>query len=323
MSNDFNLLISDTTFNQAFEGFITKQLSVHTREAYLADAQQFLSWLTYQQLQFANLSQSDIWQYRRYLSDHFAKSSAARKLVVARKLLDEAVTRGLIAYNPARIVPGYKGSTEQETTHTALTIDQAQQLLTAIDTTTSQGKRDFAILLLLLRTGLRRSECAALKLEDMVEEQGHFVVIIRHAKGDKRRKVKVPVDVKRAIEDYLNTLQRPDFDLAKEANSPLFVQFRKGDHPQSKAISGQVIERIVHNYTEKSGLSVKLTPHGLRATFVTVALEGGAKLQQVQYAVGHTDPTTTERYQKRKLNLDNHAVDYVHITVNSSNSQEL
>jgi integrase len=53
-----------------------------------------------------------------------------------------------------------------------------------------------------------------------------------------------------------------------------------------------------------------LTPHGLRATFVTITLENGASLEQVQYAVGHSDPRTTERYHKRKLNLENNAVDY-------------
>ena len=56
---------------------------------------------------------------------------------------------------------------------------------------------------------------------------------------------------------------------------------------------------------------VEISPHGLRATFVTLAIEGGAALHQVQYAAGHSDPRTTERYQKRKLNLDNNAVDFV------------
>jgi len=49
----------------------------------------------------------------------------------------------------------------------------------------------------------------------------------------------------------------------------------------------------------------------LRASFVTLALEGGARLQQVQYAAGHADPRTTERYQKRKQNLQDNAVDYL------------
>ena len=95
--------------------------------------------------------------------------------------------------------------------------------------------------------------------------------------------------------------------------TPLFVQFRRGDHPQLKGISDQVVQRIVEESVAGSGLGIKLTPHGLRATFVTLALEGGAKLEQVQHAVGHADPRTTERYQSRKLNLDNNAVDFVRI----------
>lgn len=95
------------------------------------------------------------------------------------------------------------------------------------------------------------------------------------------------------------------------AEAPLFIQFRKGDHPYERPISGQLVERVVEKYAALVGL--KISPHALRATFVTLALEGGAKLQQVQYAVGHADPRTTERYQQRKLNLDSNAVDFVQI----------
>ncbi len=73
-----------------------------------------------------------------------------------------------------------------------------------------------------------------------------------------------------------------------------------------------MIERAVVKYGKKIGVP-DLTPHGLRATFITLALEGGASLTQVQYAVGHSDPRVTERYHKRKLNLDDNAVDYIRI----------
>src|SRR5258708_21272556 len=73
----------------------------------------------------------------------------------------------------------------------------------------------------------------------------------------------------------------------------------------------KAIETQVKAYAEK--LSLPLTPHGLRATFITLALEHHAKLEQVQYAAGHRDPRTTERYQGRKLNLDDNAVDYVKV----------
>lgn len=55
-----------------------------------------------------------------------------------------------------------------------------------------------------------------------------------------------------------------------------------------------------------------LTPHDLRATFITLALEGKAPLQVVQYAARHKDPRMTEHYQQRKVNLDDNAVDYIH-----------
>jgi site-specific recombinase XerD len=310
-SSNFNpaLELNQDSFTQTVESLVTRQLSAHTRKAYRQDASQFVNWLENKALTLNVLSTDDMWQYRRYLADNFAKTTAERKLVVARKLLQEAVKRGLLSRNPAQDIGGYRSKDEQETPHMALQTAQARQLLTVIDTSTLQGKRDFAILLLLLRTGIRRSECADLKLGDLQVEQGHHLLLIRHAKGDKRRKVKVPVDVVRTLNTYLEECARKG--LNKEA--PLFVQFRKGDHPQAEGISAQVIERLVKMYAARAGF--ELTPHGLRATFVTLALEAGAKLEQVQYAVGHSDPRTTERYQKRKLNLDNNAVDFVRVNI--------
>lgn len=303
--------IEQTTLNPSplentLEGLVSGQLSANTRKAYKHDADQFLGWLSQHDLTLAALTQADMMQYRRYLADGFAPTSAARKLVVARRLLQEAITRGLLSHNSAMLVKGIE--TQQETNHTALTKTQARQLLEAVDLCTIQGKRDYAMLLLLLKTGIRRGECAALNMGDLQEEQGHSLAILRQTKGNKRRKVKLAAEVRRAIDAYL--LAAGLFDRGSEA--PLFVQFRRGDHPQpDEGVSDLLIQRIVEKYTNKAELGVKLTPHGLRATFVTLALEGGAKLQQVQYAVGHADPRTTERYQKRKLNLDDAATDYV------------
>lgn len=295
------------TTKVVIEALVSGHLSPHTRRAYYRDALDFMAWLQPQELTLATLSKHDVIQYRRFLADNFAKATASRKLVVARKLLEEAVNRDLIPRNPAQGVGGYAHTEEQETPHAALSRQQARDLLAAVDTSTRQGKRDYALLSLLLRTGLRRSECAALQLGDLVQTQGYQVAVIRHAKGDKRRQVKLPVEVRQAIDTYIEAIERTDTN----QEMPLFVQFRKGDHPQTEGISDQVIKRVVETYAAKVGL--KLSPHGLRATFVTLALEGGARLHQVQYAVGHADPRTTEHYQKRKLNLQDNAVDYVRL----------
>ncbi len=73
-----------------------------------------------------------------------------------------------------------------------------------------------------------------------------------------------------------------------------------------------MIERVVLQYAAVASID-DLTPHGLRATFITLALEGGARLEQVQYAARHRNPMTTERYQRRKVNLDDNAVDYIRL----------
>ncbi len=309
---DTSKALTSTSLDRVLEGLIGGKMSPLTRRAYQYDAGLFVKWLHQQALSLDQLRSSDIERYRVWLDASYTKNAAARKLVVARRLLEEAVERGLILYNPARKVKGF--ALDQETPHTALDAEQARKLLVAIDTTTLHGKRDYAIVALLIRTGLRRAECASLRLSDLGYEQGHHVALIRQAKGNKRLKIKIPVDVWRNLEEYVVALGVNLAELSDaKPEQPLFVQFRKGDHPQTQGISGQVIQRIVETACLKANLGLKLTPHGLRATFVTLALEGGAKLEQVQYAVGHADPRTTERYQKRKLNLDNNAVDFVHL----------
>ena len=77
-------------------------------------------------------------------------------------------------------------------------------------------------------------------------------------------------------------------------------------------ISSNVIYRTVTHYAELAKID-NLKPHGMRASFITLSLEGGAKLEQVQYAARHKDPRTTERYHRRKLNLDLNAVDFIHL----------
>ena len=196
---------------------------------------------------------------------------------------------------------GGKGfSLDNESPHISLDKDQAKHLLAAIDTSASVGKRDYALISLLLRTGIRRAECVALNISDFTQEQGHTVATVRHGKGDKRRKVKIPVDVYRSLDSYLHSRTLSSLD------EPLFTGIGRW---KGQRISEKFIEHTVAEYGRKIG--IELTPHDLRASFITLAIEGGATLLQAQYAAGHSDPRTTERYHIRKLNLDDNAVDYI------------
>jgi len=95
------------------------------------------------------------------------------------------------------------------------------------------------------------------------------------------------------------------------ASDPLFVSFRRGDHPTRRPMGDKAIETQVKRYAAGIWGLERLTPHGLRASFITLTLEKGAQLYQVQYAAGHKHPRTTQRYHGRKTNLDNNAVDFL------------
>ncbi len=71
------------------------------------------------------------------------------------------------------------------------------------------------------------------------------------------------------------------------------------------------ILKILQHRAKQADITTHMTPHVLPTTFITLALDNGAPLHKVQYAAGHADPRTTERYHRSKLNLDDNAVDYL------------
>ncbi len=285
---------------------IAGQLAPTSRKIYTVDAKHFAQWLAGQDLSLLALDRDDLVAYRAHLAETYAQSTAARMWAVARRLLDEAVQRGLLQKNPAEGIRGFKAG-DDESPHRALKREEARALLDAIDCRTLIGKRDYALIMLLLRTGIRRAEAVALTIGDLGMEQGYHVAIIQHGKGNKRGLAKLPVEVRQVIDEYLRAAGREH--VAPEA--PLFVSFRKGDHPQEKPLHPNQVERIVKKRAHAVG--IVMSPHGMRASFITLAFEGGADLALVQDGARHKDPRTTRRYQKRRENLHRNAVDFVWI----------
>ena len=285
---------------------VAGQLAPTSRKTYTIDVKHFAHWLAEQEHSLNSLDRDDLVAYRAHLAETYAQSTAARMWAVTRRLLDEAVQRGLLPKNPAEGIRGFKTG-EGESPHRALKREEAKVLLDAIDCSTAIGKRDYALLMLLLRTGIRRAEAVALTIGDLVMEQGYHVAIIRHGKGNKRGLAKLPVEVRQTIDDYLEATGRR----CAPPEAPLFVSFRKGDRPQARPLHPNQVERIVKHRAYAVGIAI--SPHGMRASFITLAFEGGADLALVQDGARHKDPRTTRRYQKRRENLHKNAVDFVWI----------
>jgi site-specific recombinase XerD len=318
--------------------FLIKSVRADTsRRVYLQDILHFTRWLHDSELAVQQLTTEDMLDYYIHLERYrkkddtpYSRATINRMFTVARQILERHVHKNLLSSNPAQHVDMKQGL--DETTHAALTKEQSEKLLAAIDISTVRGKMQYALVSLMLRTGIRRDECRNLNIGDIQMMQGHHIAVIRSAKGGDRQIVKVPPDVWCDIDEYMQTLEQahPRRDARLEA--PLFISFRRGDHPSLRAdstgklveqrIDVKAIETLVKDLGHAIGVhNPELTPHGLRATFVTLLFEEGATITEVQYATRHKDPRTVERYQKRKFNLDRNAVDRLSFLAKERNRQ--
>ena len=147
--------------------------------------------------------------------------------------------------------------------------------------------RDRAILEMLFSTGLRVSELARLRINDVNLKKTEFTV---RGKGSKLRLVFLSNDAKMAIKTYLE---------ARQDTEPfLFIghgKINKETNPQY-GLTPRSIERLVEKYAVAAGITKRVTPHTLRHSFATDLLIGGADIRSVQQLLGHASITTTQVY---------------------------
>ncbi len=301
----------DLSADDLIDALVAGQLSANTRRAYQRDAIEFLEFIGIRQpTDLSSVATGQIELYRnRLMKAGAAKATVNRKLSVVRRLFERAMAEGWVSRNPATLVRGLRSDPESNTS--GLTLRQARELLASIDVSELPGRRDHCLLFLMMRTGIRRSEAAGILMGDFEHREGHATLTIR-GKGNKKRIAKISPEVLRCCREWMAASGRKP-----TPRTALFVALkktRKGYAVASETpLTADSIWKIVLKRVREAELEAHITPHSLRHTFVTLALDGGAPLHKVQYAAGHADPRTTERYHRQKENLDDNAVDYVRI----------
>jgi integrase/recombinase XerD len=164
-----------------------------------------------------------------------------------------------------------------------LTRGQVTALLSSCDQRQATGKRDYAILVLLARLGLRAAEAAALRLDDIDWRAGEIVV---RGKGRSEERLPLPSDVGAAIAAYLRGRPcRPEREVFLRACAPL------------RGLSPDGVSEVVRAASERAGLG-SFGSHRLRHTAATEMLRAGASLPEVAQVLRHRSVATTTIYAK-------------------------
>jgi len=272
-----------------------------SKVAYKKDLEKFLSWLATEKLSKPN--REAILKFKGSLIKSGLSANTVNSYLVAVKLFF-AYLEGIKQYpNIAKDIKRVKQSKGH--LRESLTISQIRNLLAQIDSSTFQGKRDFAIVNLMARTGLRTIEVIRANVGDIKQEGGGALLFI-HGKGRDSKDSFVILTEKmlNSILDYLKVRGKA------KTEQPLFVS--QSNRNKGQRLTTRTIRQLIKNSLRKINInSNKLSAHSLRHTFATLSLRTRAPILQVKEALKHASIETTQKYLHNIDRVRNGAERYI------------
>jgi integrase/recombinase XerD len=291
-------------------GFVEKSLSLATRQTYQRNVREFFAFVDWAHP--TRVTADDVRRWRDHLIRQKRRpATVALKLSVVRSFFEYLRAGGLMRLNPAstKLVP--PPEVKDETVGRALTAKEVRYLVAGPDRATPEGARDYALLVTLLRLGLRAAEACSLKASSIQHNKGRWVLRVR-VKGGRERTLPLPPEVKDAMDAY-RQLDAPRRRRAHSDGAQAYV-FQPHVNYRTlvfdRPLTVRSVENIVGRWAQYAGIG-KLTPHDLRRTAITKALDQGLTYRQVQMMSGHRDPKTVMRYDHGRENLDQNAINFL------------
>jgi integrase/recombinase XerD len=266
---------------------VERGLAKLTIAAYTSDLSQFAGFLEKRGLALAGARREDV---RNFIRDLFSNQldgrSVGRKLSAIRHLYRYLLLDGKIEKDPTLNIDSPK---QWKVLPKALSRDEVEATLSATQPRNQTARaqalavRDHAMLEVLYAGGVRVSEVANARLEDLKLEMGYILV---RGKGDKERMVPIGVPAQRALEHYLKNGREV---LARQRSSSLLFL-----GTGARRLTRQRVWQLVGKASMASGRHA--SPHMLRHSCATHMVENGADLRTVQTILGHADISTTQIY---------------------------
>lgn len=286
--------ISVVKYNNLLDRFIKYiDATEATVQTYKRSLKQFFKYLANNRV--SEPRREDILNFKKYLKNIGRKPTTIQNYIIVVRLFFKWTSQENIYPNIADKVKGAKLDTTHKKDY--LTSAQIKDVLKNIDTSTLKGARDYAIVALMVTTGLRTVEISRAKVED-IRNVGNTPVLYIQGKGkeEKNDYVKLPYQVIKAIGVYRNMLA--------DDHEQLFVS--TSNNNKGKGLTTCSISTIVKKAMKEAGYnSPRLTAHSLRHSTATLNLLNGGTLEETQQLLRHSKISTTMVYLHHLERINN------------------
>ncbi len=283
---DNALVVSSNMASYVDKFLLSQDIQDNSKRTYRHGLMQFMEWI--KRGGTNEPTREDVLRYKGHLINRgLSPLTLSTYLVAVRKFFEWAES---MKYYP-NIARGIKGAKRlRGFRKDCLTVPQAKTLLNGIDISTLEGKRNHALLNLMIRTGLRTIEIKRADVGDIRQESGKAVLYIQGKGRDtKDELVLLTEETLNPINEYLQAREHT------EDKDPLFTSL--SDRNFNQRLTTRTISRIAKNHLRGIGLdNLRFSAHSLRHSAITFSLQGGATIQQAQTLGRHANINTTLTY---------------------------
>lgn len=270
-----------------------------TRTHHATNLKQYFAWCEKRGLDPMKAERPHIEMYGRWMEEvkGLQISTVANQLGTVGRFYHHATMDRYLPANPAEYVR--KPSVPRVSTTNGLS---RSELLAVLDCAQKSRARDHALLCILGLNGLRIGELLATNIEDIGRQGGYVTLKVKREKGGENPLIPLSPRTSWAVEQA--TYQR--------VSGPIFLT-REGTRLDRAGAA-----RIVTRLCKEAGITKRITPHSFRHTFITLALDAGVQIRDVQHSVGHRDSRQVAYYDRNRTSLPRNATHMVSSYVEGS-----
>jgi site-specific recombinase XerD len=273
--------------DQAKSAVLNSLSSTDAQRGYRHAIDEFIDW--YCSEPRLSFSKSVVLRYRIHLESRcLAPGTINLRLGAVRRLAYEASDCGSLSPDLAAGIRRVKGLKKIGVRiGNWLTPEQSQRLWQAPDAEGLKGKRDRALLAVLLACGVRRHEVVNLNLGHIQQREEHWAIVDLKGKAGHTRTIPMPGWVKELLDDWVSA--------ANLTSGKLFRRVNKNGKSWGEGLTDKAVWHVVREYARKAAIET-LAPHDLRRTCARLCHTAGGELEQIQFLLEHVSIQTTERY---------------------------